>query len=59
MIKPNSRLAHERGFAAPHFAADEVLAKSVQPQNVVYLARCTKSGPKALKAILTNDYGEI
>jgi hypothetical protein len=32
-------LAHRLGFASPHFAADEVLAINVQPQNVVYLAR--------------------
>jgi hypothetical protein len=32
-------LAHRLGFTPPHFAADKVLARSVQPQNVVYLAR--------------------
>jgi hypothetical protein len=35
-------LAHRLGFASPHFAADEVLAKSAQPQNVAYLERYTK-----------------
>jgi hypothetical protein len=40
---------HQLGFASPHFAADEVLAKSVQPQNVVYLARYTKWGQKPQK----------
>jgi hypothetical protein len=40
------------GFAAPHFVADEVLAKSAQPQNVAYLERYMQSGPKASKAFL-------
>jgi hypothetical protein len=47
---------HLLGFAPPHFAADEVLAKSVQPQNVVYLARCTKSGHDSIKSVFLGNH---
>jgi hypothetical protein len=52
-------LAHRLGFASPHFAAYEVLVKSVQPQNVVYLARCVTLGPNSLKSNLMHDYGDM